>query len=265
MQEPLISLIVAVYKNTEALRLIFSSLEQQSVKNFEVIVAEDNNSPEMAALIAIQQQKGVFSLKHVSQEDIGFRKNKILNAAIRKSSGTYCTFIDGDCIPHKHFLKNISKHAQENVVLAGRRVMLSEKMSEKLYREQGFRGSISCLRLILEGCKHVEKGLYLPFMPAFSRKTKLVIGCNMTISKNNLIAINGFDEIYTRPSVGEDVDIAWRLRMFGCDIKFMKYQGIVYHLYHSQNYNKEDSAYNIKLFYEKQNDNNWKNHKDGLA
>ena len=259
MQKPLISLIVAVYKNVEALRLIFSSLEHQTYKNFEVIVAEDGYFSEITQLITAEQEKGLFPIKHVWQEDCGFRKNKILNAAISLSSADYCTFIDGDCMLHKHFLRDISKHVCENVVLSGRRVMLSEKMTEKLYRNQRFRGSFSYLNLIFGKCKHAEEGLYLPFIPVRSRKNKGILGCNMTISKKNLFAVNGFDEAYITPTVGEDVDIEWRLRMSGCEVKFMKFQSIVYHLHHDANYKDEIYFSNIQILREKQRKNEWRN------
>ncbi len=265
VQKPLISLIIAVYKNRDALSLIFQGLERQSFRNFEVIIAEDDQSPEIATLVAIQQEKRLFAIKHVFQEDKGFRKNKILNAAIREASGTYCTFIDGDCIPHKHFLKDISKHLQEKVVLAGRRVMLTDRMSKNLLRKQNFKGHIGYWRLAFSGCKHAEKGLHLPFFNVSNSKKQGMFGCNMTISKNDLIRVNGFDEIYERPSVGEDFDIEWRLRMSGCCVKFLKYQNIVYHLWHKQNYDDTDASINTEIFRKKQQENAWCDHKDGLS
>jgi glycosyltransferase involved in cell wall biosynthesis len=41
----MISLIIAVYKHLEFLELILQSLDKQSFKNFEIIIAEDNNDP----------------------------------------------------------------------------------------------------------------------------------------------------------------------------------------------------------------------------
>ncbi len=264
MQKPLISLIFTVYKTEEELKLVFQGLELQSFKDFEVIVAEDDQSPEIAAIVATQQQKGLFSIKHVFQEDKGFRKNKILNAAIREASGTYCTFIDGDCIPHEHFLRDVSRHAQEKVVLAGRRVMLTKRMSKNLLRKQNFKGHIGYWRLVFAGCKHAEKGLYLPVFNVSNTQKQGVFGCNMTISKNDLIRVNGFDEGYMYSCIGEDFDIEWRLRMAGCCVKFLKYQNIVYHLYHEYHHNREKIQINTEIFRKKQQENNWQNLENGL-
>ena len=42
-----VSLIVAVYKDIEALSLIVKALKLQTYKNFELIIAEDNKSKKM--------------------------------------------------------------------------------------------------------------------------------------------------------------------------------------------------------------------------
>lgn len=65
------SLIVAVYKDIEALSLILDALKTQTYKNFEVIVAEDGNSQEMKDFLSKIED---LELKHTTQEDIGIRK-----------------------------------------------------------------------------------------------------------------------------------------------------------------------------------------------
>ena len=260
MKYPKISLIIATYKNVSALRLIFSSLEKQSSNDFEVIIAEDDKSSDIAMLVEFQKSKNYFLLKHVYQEDLGWRKNKILNSAIRISSGQFCTFIDGDCIPHKHFIKDICELAKERVVIGGRSVMLSKFITQKLIFKQRFTGTISCIKLFFT-CKHFEEGIYLPYKKLID-KNYGVKGRNMTISQNDLLLVNGFDESYIEPCLGEDDDIAWRLLMSGCSIKRMKYRGILYHLYHSRDDRKAKN--NHLIFNEKQQKSDWQNKLNGL-
>ena len=45
------SVIVAVYKDIEALELIIESLKNQTYKNFEVVIAEDGQDEKMKAFI----------------------------------------------------------------------------------------------------------------------------------------------------------------------------------------------------------------------
>jgi glycosyltransferase involved in cell wall biosynthesis len=40
-----VSLIIAVYKRVDFLELIFKSIEKQTFRNFQVIIAEDDCSP----------------------------------------------------------------------------------------------------------------------------------------------------------------------------------------------------------------------------
>ena len=47
----MISLIISFYKRLDFLELIFQSLDKQSYKNFEVIIAEDNNDPQTVEFI----------------------------------------------------------------------------------------------------------------------------------------------------------------------------------------------------------------------
>jgi hypothetical protein len=50
-----------------------------------------------------------YTIQHISQEDIGFRKTRILNNSIKIAKGEKIVFIDGDCLLHKHFMKEYSK------------------------------------------------------------------------------------------------------------------------------------------------------------
>jgi len=61
------------------------------------------------------------------------------------------------------------------------------------------------------------------------------------MSRADLIAINGFDENYTLPAVGEDYDIEWRLIANGCKLVSLRNLAVQYHLYHKENW-QEQSA-----------------------
>lgn len=58
------SLIIAVYKDVEALNLIVKALKTQTYKNFEVVIAEDGNSKEMREFIS--SVDGI-DIKHTTQ------------------------------------------------------------------------------------------------------------------------------------------------------------------------------------------------------
>ena len=227
--KPDISLIIAVYKRTDFLTLVMQSVANQSCRSFEVIIAEDDDWPEMAAFIAKAREKYDFAIKHVFHADRGFRKNKILNEAIRASEGKLLVFIDGDCILHRHFLKEHLRMARPDTCLFGRRVGLDPATTEKLIQQKKPIG-LSFWKLLLTKSRRIGDGIYLPFSICL-RKTGLW-GCNFSIAREVLVKINGFDEDFEKPFGGEDDDVERRLRLIGIKLKCTRFQTVQYHMYH---------------------------------
>ncbi len=241
-----VSLIIAVYKRLDFLSLVFQSIESQSFKNYEVIIAEDNNQAETRKFIEKAQKAYKFPIKHVFQEDMGFRKNKILNEAIRHSSGEKLVFIDGDCIIHKHFLKNYDIGIENGIARAGRRIELTEKHCNELIQKGELKG-LDFLSLLLRNARYPEKALYLPNIKYLNSGFRHLLGCNWGIMKNDLMAINGFDEDYELSGVGEDSDVEWRLLKAGIKIESIIYSCLEYHLYHPVHYSQEILDQNLKI------------------
>jgi glycosyltransferase involved in cell wall biosynthesis len=238
-----LSLIIAVYKNIPALDLILRGLEEQSFRDFEVIIAEDNDGLGMKNFIQEAQKRHFFTTKHIFQPDRGFQKDKALNKAVALSASDYLVFIDGDCILHKHFLKEHFENKEEGLALFGRRVMLSENMTNRLYAlartDSSYyvtRAISPCYKLLITRCKRIDCAFYLPFLPSPIQSTTGIWGCNWSIHKKHIIAVNGFDEDYIKPGFGEDTDIEWRLFQMGIKLKKIKFKAIQYHLHHTENY-----------------------------
>ncbi|WP_421847907.1 glycosyltransferase [Marinomonas sp.] len=240
-----VSLIVAVYKDIEALSLIVESLKTQTYKNFELIVAEDNNGDSMREFVNTVNDIEVI---HTSQDDIGIRKSRSQNNAILASTGEYLVFIDGDCIPYSTFIENHALLAKQGQVLAGRRVNLGPKYSEKIRA-----GKMNTLKLekqfiwrlpslLKDGQEsHLESGLLLnPKGSIFQKwiypKSPKILGCNFSCFKKDLIEINGFDEAYGESALPDDTDIEWRFKAYGLTIRSCKFAANQFHLYHSRTY-----------------------------
>jgi cellulose synthase/poly-beta-1,6-N-acetylglucosamine synthase-like glycosyltransferase len=246
----MISLIISFYKRLDFLELIFKALDAQSCNDFEVIIAEDNNDPQAAIFIDEARLIHSYIIKHVYQEDIGFRKTRILNSAIRIAEGEKLVFIDGDCIPHKHFIKEYNKAIEESYFCYGRRVYCSNKHTGLLLKSSN-PASINIFNIILYGGRSVGAGLYLPFKKNINKQHRRILGCNWGVLKNNILAVNGFDEDYNRAGVGEDFDVDWRLKKIGFKVRSMKGKAIVYHLDHKANYLTTDTEYVEKLLIQK--------------
>ncbi len=261
-----LSVIIAVYKDIEALNLMINALKKQTYKNFEVIVAEDNNSDEMKQYI--KSINGI-DVKHTFQEDLGVRKSRSQNNAILKSSGEYLVFLDGDMIPYTTFLEGHVSLAKDGYVLSGRRVNLDETFTKKfrsgeLDPEQLEKHYFSMgLPLMFNKESRYEQGIYInpnsfiykTFIANRKRNVKL-LGCNFSCFKKDMVAINGFDESYGESSLSDDMDLDWRFKAYG--LKFLSCKNVAnaFHLYHKKQ-NNPTSKEKREMFLNNQKNNKY--------
>ena len=242
---PQATLIISVYKNLDNLRCILESLKYQSRNDFEVIVSEDGQDPEVASLIQILRADLGYNLYHLNHPDLGFRKNKALNSAIRRSISDLLIFIDGDCVPHPRFVESHIKEARKYLVCTGRRVELGRKSSQLLIKSPSsvktfanrLLYSMALPFLVIDGVKNPESGYFSRALHGLAKHRFLsVVGCNFSCSKQALIDINGFNEDYEAPGIGEDSDVEWRFIRAGYEIKNIKFLAPLFHLWHERSY-----------------------------
>jgi glycosyltransferase involved in cell wall biosynthesis len=235
------TVIAAFYNKIDYLKLVLAGFERQTTKDFELIIADDGSAENVVAEINNIRTSFPIPIKHIWQEDKGFRKNKILNQAITKAESDYLIFIDADCVPHRGFMEGHLNFSKENISLTGRRVNLSEKITSVLSEQNVREGYLEkkFLRQAVDGIfgrsVDVEKGIYLRnklLLSLFNKKNRGLLGCNFSLFKNDLIKINGFDERYEAPSIGEDSDVQFRLELSGVKIKSINHTAVQYHLYH---------------------------------
>ena len=250
------SVIISYYKNQRNLQIILHALNQQTAADtFEVIVSEDDDAGETVDFLRRMAAQYHFPIQHISQPDKGFQKCRALNKSVQAAKAPLLIFIDGDCMPHRKFVAEYLASAKQGTVLYGRRVQLSEKCTTQLLLQE-CPPTPNLLMLVATGCKRVEEGLYLPFVPQrfLARNANRLLGCNMGIYKIDLIAINGFDEDYDFPGGGEDSDIEWRLEATKkITFQSMKFRAIVYHIYHPERFTREMEIRNNTFLQQKIN------------
>lgn len=250
----MISLIISTYNRYDFLYLVLKSINNQSFKNFEVIIAEDCEKVEMKKNIKEWKKEFSFEIKHVSQEDIGFRKCKILNKAV-KIAKEKIVIIDGDCILHYKFLENYNKYFQKGYdIIFGRRCEMSKKLTEKLLNEK--RVKVSLAELIFPYSKAWTECIYFPLITKTKKRKLNLLGSNMGFTKDAIMKINGFNEKYQYPGVGEDTDLEWRFSSINIRYIALKNTVIEYHLWHSTS-GSYDFNKNAEIYFESKNKNQW--------
>ncbi len=232
------SVIIAVYNHFNWLRLILDALSAQTVKDFEIVIADDGSSDETVAQIRQYiTAHPEMNIVHSWIEDKGWRKNISLNEAVRKASGDYLIFVDGDCIPHRRFVADHLQLRQPGVVLGGRRLDMPQFASDvvaewtELPKNPFRKVSGMILRNIFrqsltETCQQLRRTLRFPF--PFGKGLLTAdggfFGCNFSIHRKDLESVNGFDERYLDPGTGEDTDLDVRLLNAGIrHIRFSHY------------------------------------------
>jgi len=262
----LVSVIIPTYQDTQALKLILDALSLQTYTNFEVIVAEDDNSDEVQNFLDLYIAP--YTIKHHKQEDKGWRKAKALNVAITLSHAEYLIFFDGDCIPYSTFVEGHVRLSEEKRVLCGRRVNTGTEMTEALRVEDLSITKIEknyfsfWSRFKRDRARHIEQGLYLSpksilyslFISILDKK-KTLVGCNFSAFKSDILKINGFDESYPSGDVADDVDVEWRLNAIGVRNKSCRYATNLIHLNHKRADRREAHKQNYRLMLEKQKNN----------
>ena len=238
---PNISLIISVYNKPDILRLVLAACARQSFPQFEIIVADDGSGPAVGDAVADARGNSPQAIVHLWHEDRGWRKNTILNSAVRASRGEHLVFIDGDCIPSRRFLEDHWNERERHRVLLGRRVETSERWSSALTLGRIETGEFERLRWreILDGLAgrslRVEDGIRMPsrfVRTLLLRSVSGMLGSNFSVAREDLVAINGFDELYDGPGCGEDSDVQYRLSLTGVTGKSLRNLAIQYHVWH---------------------------------
>ena len=234
----LISVIVTTYNREDALDAVLQSLARQSDPDFEVIVADDGSGPATAKAIEAWVPKIGRRLAHVWHADRGFRAAEIRNRAILMARGTYCIFLDGDCIVRPDFVANHRQLAEPGWFVTGNRVLLSANLTKKVLGEKLTPQNWSFVRWLAErwrgGVNRLSALVYVPLGPLRRIRRRVWQGarsCNLAIWRSDLDRVDGFDADYQGWGK-EDSDVIIRLLHAGVRRKDGVFATGVLHLWH---------------------------------
>ncbi|MGE4232611.1 MAG: glycosyltransferase family 2 protein [Bacteriovoracia bacterium] len=240
---PLASVIMTTYNAPRHLALALAGMQMQSELSFELHIADDGSTEETTELVEAFMRKAPFPVVYSWQQDLGYRKTKILNEAIRKARSDYLIFVDGDCICHADFVKNHVRFREAGRYLAGRRVDLGPAYSRTLTPEMVLRGDLNRFNMgLLWSCVQKDSQYFhrsfavdSPWLRKLLKMEKIddLKGCNFSVDKESVVKVNGFDEDY-QGYAREDTDLEKRLQYLGLKIKSLKGLAIQYHVWHER-------------------------------
>ena len=234
MKPSSVSLIISTYNSERYLELCLKSVLSLRQMPDEVVVADDGSGAATRAVVDAFRAQCPVPVVHVWQEDLGFRKCRILNKAILQCSSDYVVQIDGDIVMEPHFVIDHLSVARPNAFVCGSRVKLAEDFTMKLFsgERRGFGffslppgyalNSLRCAALM-----HFLAPRY------GQKKLDRLRGCNMAFWKSDLLKVNGYDEDLTQWG-HEDGELAFRLYFAGVKKLSLKFGGVAYHLWHKE-------------------------------
>ncbi|HWW02245.1 MAG TPA: glycosyltransferase family 2 protein [Candidatus Acidoferrum sp.] len=228
---PRLSLVISTFNQPAPLAKVLAGFQLQVHWPDEILIADDGSEDPTRDLLAGFAARSPVPVQHVWHEHKGFRKTVVLNQSVLAATGDYLVFTDGDCVPHPKFIADHAELAERGFWIQGRRCFVREEFVRQFEpgRTPGW------LWMLTGRITGSAKGVRWP-LPIIRRDVKQrgIIGCNMAFWREDLLAVNGFDEDYSGWGVGEDSDIGTRLYHLGRRRKFVYGRAITFHLNHPQ-------------------------------
>lgn len=237
-----IAVIVTTYNRPDALALALDGYLAQTDCDFELVIADDGSTIDTANIITQYKDKKLIPIRHVWQEDKGFRAAAIRNRAITETSADYIIFSDGDCVPLPDFVRQHRGLAEEAWFVAGSRILLSPSFTLHVLQEQIPVYSWTMSQWIAARMKRdinrLSPLISLPLGNLLRKVTpnswNSVMTCNVAAWREDLIKVNGFDEAYVGWGL-EDSDLVIRLLHAKIRRKSARFSSPVLHLWHQEN------------------------------
>lgn len=196
--------------------------------------------------IAVLAAHLLFRVRHLWQADQGFRKCRILNAAIAASQPDHLVFTDGDCVPRRDFVSNHPRLRCPAHFLSGSYYKLSSVLSHAIAADDIASGRCFELDWLRthglprrpRNAKLSARGWAADLLDRCIPTRASWNGHNVSAWQSDLLACNGFDE--RMGYGGEDREPGERLGNLGVTGMRMRNRAIVLHLDHARGYMCDD-------------------------
>ncbi len=241
------SIIVTTYNWPEALAISLDSIVRQSVQDIQIVVADDGSDEHTALTVADILGPSGRDWIHVRHADVSVRQSRIRNLAVKYTTGEYLIFSDHDVILHPEFLADHRAFAQKGFFLQGKRVFLTEQLTQKVLTAGAFVPPPPYLPGIENRKNAVRSPLFGKILMRPKKFQTTLRGCNFSVSKEEYLEVDGFDEIFDGMWGREDSDICYRLFHSGVYVKNLWFTALQYHLSHKSINNKSISRLDFEL------------------
>ena len=252
-----ISVIVPIYNRLEHFRALFICLLRQNRQIDELIITDDGSSQQILDYIADLIPKASFKIKHIYQEDKGFRKTRALNNGVINSEGELLIFCDQDLIFGEEYIEYMEKNIKKGCFLLCRPISINEEEKDIILKKIELSNKYEellkplpkyYLESVNKTLKTDRKRRILNILKLSKRGIKLV-GMSYAVMKSDYLKVNGYDENYNGWGE-EDDDFGNRLYVAGIKGKELKTPNMQIHLWHYSDPTKKHSM-NEEYYYKR--------------
>ena len=217
------ALIITTYNKPELLELVLETALRQKVAPHEIIVADDGSKEETEQVVRKAAEESTVTIKHVWQEDKGYRLNHSRNNAIAVAESEYITLIDGDSFLREWFIHDHLYFARPGRFVLGTRGQVNKKAQERILQTRNTkvnfftRGTTKKLNFIRSSVLARLLSGYLDASNIADLSTWHGVGAfgsNLAFFRDDAIRVNGFNELWTHYGYN-DLEFLARLERSG--------------------------------------------------
>ena len=235
MDYPYVSVIVPTFNREEPLCQTLQALFNQRYPYYEIIVVDQTQQHALETISFLESNKDKICYYHLDRPGLPNAKN--FGSSFAK--GEILLFCDDDMIPIPDFIKHhVENYRNPNIGCVASRII-----------PMGYvRRPFTFFRLKLIGGKIAPSGRY--FCNWNSDRNGYVDTCGGTVisvRKNLIERIDGFDTLFKGTFHHEDVDLGYRLRRLGIKIIYEP-RAEVLHLYYPKGGVRIDNSVKAEYF-----------------
>lgn len=238
--EDRISVIVTLYNRLEYARNMILALQNQTKSIYELIFADDGSSENLYDYIEDLLDSCKFKIKHVIQDDLGFRLARSRNNGVRVAEGEYLIFLDQDVIFDSDFIETIYSNRKKKRMIFSEALasspeeknIIQEKIRKKYNYEELYELIDNSKKVEQEKIVNKEKLYNLLYKLKLRNRGAKIVGLIFSLYKEDFVNINGLDEKYIGWGY-EDDDFGNRFFKYGGNTFVFRMKRYPIHMYHN--------------------------------
>jgi len=240
-------LVITTYNWPDALKAVLLSVLRQTRHPGRILIADDGSRPDTREAVREVLGNSAIPWVHVRHEDNGIRQARVKNLAVAHGTGDYLIFIDHDVVLHEKFVEDHLTSAARGVFLQGKRTFLPEDDSRGVLGNHSFEkpGPFH------PGLGNRKNALRFPALGRLLMREKpfqtSLRGCNLSMTREDFLRVDGYDETFDAAWGREDSDICYRLFHRGVRCRNLWFTALQYHLHHPVTKNRRPDVLDEEL------------------